>query len=206
MKYLSLVVLMLFFTHPLTSAAADSALYGKKPPANAAFYRVLNASDTLPLEVKLDGKTLARVKPLSVSSYAFSVTAPVRLQLNGKEVTVPVPAKSMTTLIWDGKFISRIPEEPFVSRRKARLKLFNIGMKPIMLKTANNKTTVIQPVASGHYGLRDVNALHLPFAVYENDTRLLTTEKIALRKGIATSIFLVVSGKTPVYILADEPR
>lgn len=206
MKYSNLVVMILFLMHPLTVFAADSALYDKKPPVNAAFYRVLNASDALPLEVKLNGKIIARLKPLSVSGYAFSVTSPVRLQLNGKEVTVPAPPRSMATLTWDGRSSFLIKEEPFASRKKARLKLFNIGIEPIMLKTANNKTTVIESVAPGHYGFRDVNALHLPFIISEKGIRLLTTEKIVLRKGIATSIFLVHTGKTPIYILSDEQR
>ncbi len=207
MKYSNLVVMILFLMHPLTTVAADSALYDKKPPANAYFYRVLNASDALSLEVKLDGKILARLKPLSVSDYAFSITSPIRLQLNDKEITVPGLPKSMMTLVWDGKGDSyMITEKPFANRKKARLKLFNIGSKPIMLKTANSKTTVIEPVAPGHYGFRDVNALHLPFAVHENNTRILTTEKIALRKGIATSIFMVQTGKLPLYILSDAQR
>jgi len=199
-------LLTLFFIQPMPLFAADAALYAKRPPSDAAFFRVVNTSDSLPVEVRLNGQLLAHLRPLTVSHYGFAESGPIHLQINSETLTLPFTHGGTMTLLWDGKHSATITEQPFTSRKKARLKLFNIGYEQLSLKTANGKTVVIDSVAANQYGYRDVNALALPFAVYEKTTKLLTTDKIALHRGKATSIFVIQIANAPVYILAEEQR
>ncbi|HIP40079.1 MAG TPA: hypothetical protein EYG88_11970 [Desulfocapsa sulfexigens] len=191
---------------PLTASAGDKGLYAKKPPADAAFFRVLNASDNSALKVLLDGEKLVTVAPLRVSGYGFTVSSVFNLTLNGKTISVPATAKSMITLVWNGQDYFTVAEETFSSKKKARLKIFNVGTKPVSLKTADGKTTVIEKVPSRHYGYRDVNALNMSFAFYTGDAKLLATEKISLQKGRVTTLFLVNNGSIPLYVQTEEQR
>ena len=204
MKQLFLFLVSVLLCLPMTATGADEGLYARKPPVNAAFFRVLNATDATPLEVRLNGKAVTTLAPLTVSRYGFSTASPFHFQLNGKAQSVTAPAKSISTIVWDGRDIFTFKEKPFTNHKKARLKVFNVSTKPITLKTSNGKTTVIKEVAKYQYDYRDVNALELPFTFFRDGTPILTTEKIALHKGRATSLFLIDNGGSSLYIYTEE--
>ncbi len=114
--------------------------------------------------------------------------------------------ESVNTLVWSGKDTFTVSEETFSSKKKARLKLFNVGAGDLALKTTDGKTAVIEGVVNRQYGYRDVNALSIPFSFFNGGTSVLTTEKITLKKGWATSLFLVKNGSSYVLIKAEEQR
>ncbi len=186
--------------------AGDEALYDREPPADAAFFRLVNLTDNDTLKVELDGKSITKVAALRVSPYGFTEKKECTFLLNGTAYTTRAEPKSQFTLVWDGEHTSRIDEDIFSSRSKARIKLFNLSNVPISLKTVDGKTDVIAAVEPQSSGYRDVNALAIAFAFYGDDTNLLATEKISLKKGQATSLFLVQSGKAYMYMQRDEER
>ncbi|MCM2681221.1 alginate O-acetyltransferase AlgF [Echinimonas agarilytica] len=186
--------------------AGDGGLYGKQAPANAAFFRIFNSSDTSPVAVTVAGETLQSINPLSATAYGFTESASLKLSFNGSPFIVAAAPKSVHTIIWDGQSAYAIKEEAFSNKKKARLKLFNLTGKDVSLKTADGKTPVIKDVKSADYGFRDINALNMPFGFFEGDSSMLTSEKLALKKGQATSLFLVKNGGAALYVKADEER
>lgn len=186
--------------------AGDEGLYGKEPPANASFFRILNASDSGTVDLLVEGVKLTSIAPLKVSPYGFSTKTRTRFTLGGKALSLDTPPGGMMTLVWDGENTLVIGEEPFSSKKKARLKLFNISDEPVSLWTVNNKTEVIHSVAENGYGYRDVKALTLPFLVKDGDKTLLTTDNIALAKGVASSLFYIKNGGSNLYITSEEKR
>jgi alginate O-acetyltransferase complex protein AlgF len=200
-----LLILLTLLTTTLPALAGDDGLYEAEPPADAAFFRVFNASDRTPVEVRIEGTTTT-VDPLSASDYGFSEKRSPSLMFNGTSTQVATKAGDVITLIWDGEQAKVIQEEPFADKRKARIKLFNIGAPNANLKTEDGATTVIETVADHQYGFRDINALSLPFSIYEGERQLLTTDRIDLKKGMTTSVFLVQNGTTPIYVVSEQNR
>ena len=181
-------------------------MYDKEPPPDASFFRVLNASDSASVDVGKDGVKIATVAPLNVSTYGFSEAASTTFTLNAAAITVDTPPGRMVTLVWDGKKPFAIDEEPFTEKKKARLKLFNISDEAVSLTTDGKQTEVIKNVPAHGYGFRDVNALTLPFTVNAGEKAMLTTDKIGLHKGSASSVFYIKSGSSALYIVSEEKR
>lgn len=201
------IMIILACVLPLPAMAGDEALYAKNPPANAAFCRVLNASGSIPLEVKLDGKKIVTLAPLRVSRYGYTTSGTFHFSCNGEDINLPASPKSLITLIWTENESYSVMEKSFYKMKKARLKIFNIGTPtPITLKTANGKTSLIDSVANKQYGFRDVNALTMPFAFYEGDVKILQTNNISLHKGRTTSLFLIRNGSSSLYVATEETR
>lgn len=184
----------------------DEALYEKEPPENAAFFRILNATENVSVDAKLAGVKIATVKPLQVTTYGFTEDLKSNFSFNGKKMTIDTPSKSLTTLVWNGVDIFPITEDLFTSKTKARLKLFNIGKEIISLTTMDNKTKVIDGIGQHKYGYRDVNALTMPFSVTSSDGPLLTTENVSLKKGTVTSLFVIQHPSVALYVKSEEKR
>lgn len=208
MKNSSRITLTVLFILLLSvcAQAGDEALYEKDPPADAGFFRILNITEDSTVDVLAAGIKVASVKPLSVSTYGFSETPTTDLTLNGVPFSAATPPGSIKTLIWDGSKTTPLAEDIFASHKKARLKLFNLSHEVISLATADNTSDVITNVEPYTSAYRDVNALTLPFLIKTKEKSLLTTEKIALKKGTAFSIFFVQMGATTLTITSEEKR
>jgi len=197
-------VLCILATLPHAVFAGDAALYDKEPPANAAFFRFLNTSEATTLKVEFNGENIATLEPLEVSPFGFTDQSQSTFTFNGTDYPANTASKSICTLVWNGQDVTRIDEEMFSSKSKARIKLCNMANGVVSLKTPDGKTDVIAEVAPGRCGYRDVNALTMPFSFYAGGTEVLSTENVALKKGRATTLFLLESGTNYVYTQSNE--
>lgn len=184
----------LFFAFLAVSlpTTADEALYGKVPPADAAFFRFVNASDK-PLEIHIDGKKAATLTPRDISPFGFMSAGDMPFELNGVAVDISLNAGEQVSFVWHEKGempYTLIHESQFDNKKKARVRLYNLtGHADLDLKTADGKHQVIAGVQPQNKGHRDVNAVRLPFSAVGKGQILATTDPIALSRDKATSIF-----------------
>ena len=187
----------LFLTHP--AYAGDAALYGAIAPANAGFFRVMNA-DSTPLSVEFNGKSFTLAGG-NCSPYAFAVAGNYTLKLNGQALPLTLSKGSQQTFLWQSGKATPVTEQPFKDKAKARLALYNLTTDALSLQTAAGKS-IIGPVQSAAFASRDVNAVKMPFSVVKEGQVLASTAPIMLKRGQATSLFaLTVSGQTKISVV-----
>lgn len=188
--------------------AGDEALYGKPPPPDAVFFRVLNLSSET-LEVKLQGNVLINLDSQSVSPYGFASSGQVDIALNGKAMSLPGPAKSQYTLVYSTSEEAplQIEEELFDNKRQARLAVYNLSTVPnVTLKSVDGKHTIIENVALGDAETRDVRAIKIATAVHDAEGEIAQTGALKLARDKVTSIFVLGDNASASVLVAQAEQ
>lgn len=178
--------------------AGDAALYGPSAPANAGFFRVMNAGSA-PVNVSFNGKTLP-VSAGASSGYAYATPGQYPVTIGSASQTLTLSTGSQQTLLWLDNKVVPLNETPFRDKSKARLALYNLTGAPVSLLTSTGKA-VLGPVAGSAFTGRDVNALQMAFKVADNGQKpLVSTEPLLLKRGQVTSIFVLPGSPARVYV------
>lgn len=198
-QWMKCVVLMLGSLLAAPVWAGDAALYGAIAPANAGFFRVMNASGT-PLSVDFNGKT-TNLTASQCSPYAFAVEGDYTVTLNGQSQPLKLVQGTQQTLLWQDGKVKVISETPFKDKSRARLAFYNLMDSQQSLLTKQGKS-ILGPVESGASALRDVNAVRATFGVGEESKILATTPAMILKRGQVTSLFVLnVSGQPHIAVV-----
>lgn len=177
-RFCSLAVALLMAIVILPAYAGDEGLYPDAPPPGSAFVRFLNA-DSRAAAIEVQGKSYGAVQQGQLSRYIFVPNGAAELKFGpdvvSKEVT---EGRRYSIVLARGK--ATVLEEPAEqSPLKAEIMLINASSRPaVALKTADGKTDIIEPVATGKLGVRAVNAVKVPFALYAEGRKI---EEIAAR-------------------------
>jgi alginate O-acetyltransferase complex protein AlgF len=183
--------------------AGDAALYGAIAPANAGFFRVMNA-DSAPLSVEFNGKPFTLAGG-NCSPYAFAVEGDYTLKLNGQSLPIKLSKGSQQTLLWQAGKATPISEQPFKDKAKARLAMYNLAADPLSLQTAAGKS-ILGPVNPAAFASRDVNAVKMPFSVGKGGQVLASTAPVVLKRGQVTSLFVLSAGGQTKVSVVETPQ
>ena len=205
MKRLVLCIGILF---SLFAVAGDEALYGKPPPPDAVFFRVLNASGGA-LSVTLDDKLLIELDHQQISPYGFGSAGKVNLKLNGQAIAVDGGVKSQYTFVYWGTETAplTLKEQLFDNKRQARLAMYNLSSVPLVtLRSYDGKHKIIENVGTNDYSTRDVRAIKLATAVYAGETKLSVSEPLVLMRDKVTSIFVFGDAETSSLLITQADQ
>jgi alginate O-acetyltransferase complex protein AlgF len=198
-KWMMSVVMSVVLLMAHTAHAGDAALYGAIAPANAGFFRIMNA-DATPLSVEFNGKSFTLAGG-NCSPYAFAVAGNYTLKLNGQALPLTLSKGSQQTFLWLSGKATPVTEQPFKDKAKARLALYNLTTDPLSLQTATGKA-ILGPVSATAFASRDVNAVKMPFSVGKDGKVLASTAPTMLKRGQVTSLFaLTVGGQTKLSVV-----
>ncbi|MGG2396362.1 alginate O-acetyltransferase AlgF [Pseudomonas sp. SH1-B] len=192
---LRVLTLLLLGTAVAQAAQDNNAdLYDPVAPANSAFVRVLNLSESN-VEVTLSGKN----KPQAVSSgqfggYRFVAPGMQRISIAGQALEQELKANTASTVLYrDGKLL--LIADQFVNEpRKAQIAFYNFTAKPAALKTLDGQHVVVDTIGQDQTGSRMVNELKIAFAAYAEDARLIDFDELFLKKGRSYSYALLPAG------------
>lgn len=190
------------------SAFSDEALYGAAPSADAVFFRFVNASAE-PLEVSVDGQAASKLTSRKVSPYGFLPAGKLSFSLDGKNVDLDLKQGEQISLIWlENDEYKVIYEDQFDNKKKARIKLYNISDYPTLeLKTADGKHQVLEPIEQFDKGVRDVNAIRVPFSVVAPEGESVkVTDPILLTRDKVTTIFAFQNNSDVLFTIEETER
>ena len=203
----SLMIVLCLFSS-LWASAGDEALYGKPPPPDAVFFRVLNLSGEL-LEVKLQDKVLINLEHQAVSPYGFASAGKVNIALNDMALNLSGPAKSQYTLVYssDDTAPIQIQESLFDNKRQARLALYNLSSMPhVSLKSLDGKHNIIDGVEPQDIKTRDVRAIKIATSVFSAEQNIAQTESLKLARDKVTSIFVLGDAESASLVVTQAEQ
>lgn len=190
------VMTLLLLGSASVQAAQDSNadLYDPVAPANSAFVRVLNLSDSN-VEVTLSGKN----KPQSVTGgqfggYRFVTPGVQRITVAGQVLERELKANTASTVLYRDGQLQLIADQFVNEPRKAQIAFYNFTAKPAALKTLDGQHVVVDMLEHDQTGSRMVNELKIAFAAYAGDARLVDFDELFLKKGRSYSYALLPAG------------
>ncbi|MFC3095975.1 alginate O-acetyltransferase AlgF [Alteromonas sediminis] len=187
------VVILIMVCLFCSVVSADEALYGPAPPPDAAFFRLLNLSDSeVALQVS-EGMSID-VNALEITEYGYLPASEIQLKVNEKSIADGLQPGQQLTLVYFGNQGGSIVIEdtPFDNKRMALLRLYNVSHNDdLSMKTLNGKTTILDNIAFKSSKERVIKAVKLPVALYRGETRVIESEPLLLQKNRVTSVFAI---------------
>ena len=185
---LYLMTALLFYTGSVN--ASEEALYGPKAPPGSAFVRVFNNAQSALLTANVGGKTMTAEGAYGASAYEFLPAGEYTLSIKNIDHTLTLAADHYYTAYLDasGK-ISTVEGRAFNQRKKSLIVFYNLTEAPLTLKTENGKGTVIKDVASKTSGFREVNAVKIGLAAFNETAKVVSASPIVLKRGEIFSLF-----------------
>jgi len=176
----------------LTTNASDEGLYDPKAPAGSAFIRIFDNTSSSSFTAKIGGKTL-KSSDSNVSPYQFFPQGDYTLDMNGKSYQLPLEANHYyTAYIKPAGDIGVVEGRKFDQRKKALIAFYNFTETPLALKTVNGKSSVLAPVDASDSGFREVNAVKITLATFNETQKLISAGTVALKRGKVFNLFAFI--------------
>lgn len=181
------------------AARADEGLYGPAAPPGSAFVRIFNGSTQSIIDARVGPEDFNEIPAFDASEFTFLPPGTYELTAGPIKQKVSLqPDRFYTAAILDGK-VQLLDNDRYANRMKALVVLYNLsGDGELSLKTADGKTAVVEKVAPGRSGQREVNAIRTQFALYKGDQRVASVRQISLERGRAASLFVAGTAAQPV--------
>ncbi|HUR41957.1 MAG TPA: alginate O-acetyltransferase AlgF [Verrucomicrobiae bacterium] len=201
---LAIVVIAVLLLTGRVALADEAGLYGPAAPPGSAFVRVFNGSSQSLLGSKIGPEDFNEVPAFEASEFTFLPPGTYTVNAGGSQAQATLKAdRYYTAALVNGK-LQLLDNARYGNRMKALVMVYNlVGDAPLALKTGDGKTTVVEPVAPGATGQREVNAIKAQFAVYKGEQRLAQARPVTLERGRAFSLFVVgtAAQPTPVWVI-----
>lgn len=180
---------------PIVLAAEGNAdLYDAVAPADSAFVRVLNLSNSN-IEVTLSGKvTPQKVAPGQLSGYRFTPAGTHKIAVGSKSIEPQLIKNAASTVVYDGKSLTLIADKYINEPKKAQIAFYNLTPAKAALKTVDGKHVIIDPLGKDQTGSRMVNEIKIGFAAYVEEQNVARFEELFLKKGRSYSYVLLPQG------------
>lgn len=182
----SLLALSLIGLH---AQAGEAALYGPAAPKGSAFVRLYNAG-LQATTVKVGSATITSTAPQGGSAFSFLPAGSYSAEVGGKTLPVKLEADQYYTLVNTPETPRLVVDPAFYNRQKALVRLHNLTDQPLSLKTKDGATQVVDSVAPGEHGDREINPVKVSLALYQGDKRLTDVETTLLERGEVTALFV----------------
>ncbi|MNG72445.1 Alginate O-acetyl transferase AlgF [compost metagenome] len=181
-------------SHLALAAEGNADLYDAVAPANSAFVRVLNLSDSS-IDVTLSGKVNPqKVAAGQLSGYRFTPAGAHKIAVGGTAIEPQLKADAASTVVYDGKQLTLISDEYVVEPKKAQIAFYNFTPAQAALKSADGKHEVVPALGKDQTGSRKVNEIKLGFAAYVADQKVASFDEQFLKKGRSYSYVLLPQG------------
>lgn len=182
----SLLALSLIGLH---AQAGEAALYGPAAPKGSSFVRLFNAGMQA-TTVKVGSATITSTAPQGGSAFSFLPAGSYSAEVGGKTLPVKLEADQYYTLVNTPEAPRLVVDPAFYNRQKALVRLHNLTDQPLSLKTKDGATQVVDSVAPGKHGDREINPVKVSLALYTGDQRLTEVETTLLERGEVTALFV----------------
>ena len=185
----------------LASAAAfpafanDDGLYDAPPPPNSAFVRIIDASGTGNIIVSL-GDVSVTVPVSAVSGYAIVPAGKLPVTLGEATAEVEVAAgKFYSIAVFSAAAPTVMEDVAIANPAKAGIYFYNLAKEGnATLFAPKQNVAVIDTVAAGKTGFRDINAVTLDLEVRTSGAPTLMKD-VALKRRAGLTIVVFDGGK-----------
>ncbi len=188
---------LLWLLAGVCNADENAALYDAAIPKDASFIRLANTTDKT-LSVIIDNSQLV-VPARQMGSYVILAEGSYPVSVEGLSMSVELAKAAAITVLYNGDSLESIQDSLPDNVKKSQVMFYNFSDEPLSLKTTDGKHAVVDSVAPGHVGVRQVNEVKMPFSVFSGDQSLLTFEPIFLRKGQTYSYVLMKDATGTLY-------
>ena len=173
---------------------ANADLYDAVAPANSAFVRVMNLSDT-GVEATLTSKTSAqRVGAGQFSGYRFVEPGLHRIGVAGQVLEAELEANTASTVLYRNGQLQLLKDEVVKEPARAQIVFYNLTDVNAALTSADGARPVVSSRSAYQNGSRMVNEVKISFAVYQAQRKLADYEEQLLRKGRSYSYAIMQEG------------
>lgn len=192
---------------PMWAQAGEDALYAAEAPDGAAFIRVVNASvrGSLP-EVRVGGKSISDIEPVTASSYIYLPEGSYKLTVGDKAEPLTMEKNQFyTAIVLSTGELKILKDKAFKNPRKALVSFYNLTDESgIGLKTSDGKVSVIDPVGSLEVSSREINAVKVSLGAFSNGEPIAQASSVSLQRGKVFSFFIVDTGGSPRLIVTEN--
>lgn len=196
-----LAVLIPVFLAGAASRAAgpDEGLYAPVPPEGSAFVRFVQADPSIKngAKPKAGGKSYDGRDFATSSPYYVVPKGKTALELDAGKLERDLEAgKFYTVVLASGSALSILEDKAADNRAKALIQLYNLSSKPdLALKTVDGKVEIVPATAPGASGLREINAVKVPLAVFgAGASGSEPVGDVTLERGKALGVFVFDNG------------
>lgn len=174
---------------------ANADLYDAVAPANSAFIRVMNLSDS-GVEFTLTSKTTAqRIAAGQFGGYRFVEPGMHRIGVAGKTLESELKANTASTVLFRDGQLQLLQDDVVNEPARAQIVFYNLTGDEAMLTTVDGKTPVVDKRGAYQNGSRMVNEVKIAFAAYAGERKLAAYPEQLLRKGRSYSYALLPDGE-----------
>ena len=174
----------------VNASANEEAVYGPVAPPGSAFIRIFNNSQATTQSATIGGKSLTVEGAYNAGAYKFFPAEDYKLTIKNNDLTIKLETNHYYTVYLNAENeVTVVEGRGFKQRKKALLAFYNLLNNPISIKTANGKATVIKPVDKNFAGFREVNAVKITLAAFNETEKVLNAKPIALKRGKIFSLF-----------------
>lgn len=190
---------------PVALADANEALYEAVAPPDASFVRLINMGAS-PTSLSIRGfEKQHLVGTGQVGTYVFLDAGSHTVTVDDQPITLELDKREAVTLVFDGGQPRVVEDQVPSNAQKALIGFYNLTGETAALKTADGKVTVIDAVAPGSVGFREVNEVRIGFAAFAGEQALAAYEPSLLRKGRSYSYVIMNTADSPrAYVTANE--
>ncbi|AUF95882.1 alginate O-acetyltransferase complex protein AlgF [Pseudomonas sp. BIGb0278] len=196
LTHLFTAIALAFGSHLAVAAEGNADLYDAVAPADSAFVRVLNLSQSN-IDVSLSGKVNPqKVAAGQLSGYRFIPAGTHKIAVGGKAIEPQLKANAASTVVYDGKQLKLIADKYVNEPKKAQIAFYNLSDKQAALKTVDGKHVIVDPLSNGQTGSRMVNEIKIGFAAYEAEQKVASFDELFLKKGRSYSYVLLPDNRS----------
>jgi alginate O-acetyltransferase complex protein AlgF len=188
------------FVLVLSATSASAGLYPPAAPPGSAFIRVFNATTQPKVPAQIGDKSLGDTPSLEASPYIFLPPGSYKAKIGTASADVPLQGSKCYTAALEESGVHLFEQDCFNSQLKALVSVFNLGEKPVSLKTADGSQAVVEDVAANKSGHREVNPVKASLALYSGETKVADVKPMTLERGKTFSLFVTGSATQPVLI------
>ncbi|UTF59858.1 alginate O-acetyltransferase AlgF [Gilvimarinus sp. DA14] len=179
------------------AADENAALYDAAVPEDASFIRVVNTSDAT-VTVSVNGMSQV-VAARQMGSYFILSEGDYSVDVAGMVANVSLATKQARTFVYDGEALNILTDKLPDTVKKAQIMFYNFTGESLSLKTDDGKFPVVENVAPGNVGFREVNEVKMPFKAFNGESPVQSFEALLLRKGQTYSYVLMQTGEGSLY-------
>lgn len=183
----------------VTSFAFAEDLYDPAPPADSAFVRLINGTNS-EATATLGTKKLT-AKAANTSAYLVFTQGMPKLTFGKLTQDVHLDAGKFYTLALTGTSanpkVTVLEDAENTNRTRALINVYNLStIAKVDLKTGDGKTAVIEGVTPGSSKSRAVNGIKVALSVYNGGKVMQAFKETQLERGAAYAVIVTDKGAT----------
>lgn len=184
------------------SAAQDDGLYAPAAPAGSAFVRFIHADAKHQKDTpKLDGKSYGDEGFQSVSPYYVTPQGHKTFVFGGKEQRQDLAEGKFYSAVLTGSGLNVLEDHSVKTPAKALIVFCNLtGREKLVLKAAGRPINIVDGVAKGAEGAREINPVKIGLDVFDGDKKIASVDPVLLDRGAAYGVIAFDKGSGDIAV------